>query len=176
MQALLNDLLDFDRSQLGLGIRVTPTPTDLAPICAEEIDEIRGAHPDRSVELEVSGNCRGLWDGGRIRQLLDNLVTNAINYGGPDTPVRVALVGGKHEVCLTVTNIGHIDQGALAQIFEPLKRGIGHEHTNDSGLGLGLYIASEIAKAHGGGIEATSDPSSTIFSVHLPRQRAPTKV
>jgi signal transduction histidine kinase len=175
MQALLNDLLDFNRSKLGLGIRVTPTPTDLAPLCAEEMDEIRAAHPDRPVELEVAGNCVGLWDGGRIRQLLDNLVTNAIHYGTPDTPVRVALVGGEDEVRLTVTNIGHVDQGTLARIFEPLKRGIGHDHTNDFGLGLGLYIASEITKAHGGRVEATSDASSTIFTVHLPRQSAPSK-
>jgi signal transduction histidine kinase len=176
MQALLNDLLDFNRIQLGLGIRVKQTPTDLASLCAEEIDEIRAAHLDHSVELEVAGNCHGLWDGGRIRQLLDNLVTNAINYGTPDTPVRVALVGGDDEVRLTVTNIGHIAEGTLALIFEPLKRGTGHDHTNDFGLGLGLYIASEIAKAHGGDIEAMSAASSTTFTVHLPRQRAPTKV
>jgi signal transduction histidine kinase len=176
MQGLLNDLLDFNRSKLGLGIRVTPTPTDLASLCSEEIDEIRAAHPDHSVELEVAGSCHGLWDGGRIRQLLDNLVTNAINYGAPGTSVRVALVGGEDEVRLTVTNSGHIDQGTLAQIFEPLKRGTGHDHTNDFGLGLGLYIASEIAKAHGGRVEVTSDASSTTFTVHLPRQGAPTKV
>jgi hypothetical protein len=104
--------------------------------------------------------------------LLGNLVTNAINYGAPDTAVRVGLVGGEDEVRLTVTNIGHIDQETLMQMFEPLKRGTGYEHTNDSGLGLGLYIASEIAKAHGGCIKATSDPSTTIFTVHLPRQTA----
>jgi hypothetical protein len=172
MQALLDDLLDFNRSKLGLGIRVTPTPTSLASVCAEEIDELRGGHPDRPVILEVAGNCHGLWDGGRIRQLLGNLVTNAINYGAPDTAVRVGLVGGEDEVRLTVTNIGHIDQETLMQMFEPLKRGTGYEHTNDSGLGLGLYIASEIAKAHGGCIKATSDPSTTIFTVHLPRQTA----
>ena len=172
MQALLNDLLDFNRVTLGLGIRVTRTPTDLASLCAEEIDQIRAAHPDHSVELEVAGNCHGVWDGGRIRQLLDNLVTNAINYGTPDTPVHVALAGGKDEVRLAVTNIGHIDQGTLAPIFEPLKRGTGHDHTNDFGLGLGLYIASEIAKAHGGTVEAMSEASSTTFTAHLPRRSA----
>ncbi len=86
MQALLNDLLDFNRAKLGLGIRVTQTPTDLAPLCAEEIDEIRAGHPDHPVELAVAGNCHGLWDGGRIRQLVGNLVTNAINHGARDEP------------------------------------------------------------------------------------------
>jgi signal transduction histidine kinase len=73
MQALLNDLLDFNRVTLGLGIRVTPTPTDLASLCAEELEGIRAAHPDHSVELEVpavatvygtadvSGNCSTTW-------------------------------------------------------------------------------------------------------------------
>ncbi len=172
MQALLDDLLDFNRIKLGLGIRVTPTPTDLASLCAEAIDEIRAAHLHHPVELEVAGNCHGLWDGGRIRQLLDNLVTNAIKYGAPDTPVRVALLGGEDNVRLTVTNIGQIDQATLAQMFDPLERGTGHEYTNDSGLGLGLYIASEIAKADSGSIEAMFDASSTTFAVHLPRQRA----
>jgi signal transduction histidine kinase len=80
--------------------------------------------------------------------LVGNLVTNAINHGALDEPVRVALLGVKDEVRLTVTNIGHMDQATVAQMFEPLKGGTGRE--NDSGLGLGLYIASEIAKAHGG--------------------------
>lgn len=173
MQDLLNDFLDFNRAKLGLGIRVTPTPTDLAAVCAEEVDEIRAGHPSHPVEVDVVGDCQGLWDGGRIRQLLGNLVTNAIKYGAPDKPVRVTLLGARNKVRLTVTNIGHIDEATLAQMIDPLERGTAREHTNDYGLGLGLYIASEIAKAHGGRVEATSDESSTTFTVHLPRQRAP---
>jgi hypothetical protein len=73
MQALLNDLLDFNRAKLGLGIRVTPTPTDLAPLCAEEIAEIRAGHPDHPVRLAVTGDCHGVWDGGRIRHWLATL-------------------------------------------------------------------------------------------------------
>jgi signal transduction histidine kinase len=172
MKALLNDLLDFNRTRLGLGIRVTPAAVDLTALCAEAIDEIRAGHPGQCVKLHLAGDCRGTWDGGRIQQLLGNLVTNAINYGTPGTTVDVALSGRENEVQLTVTNSGRIDQHALASIFEPLKRGTDNAHKNDSGLGLGLYIASEVAKAHGGSVEVVSRETITAFTVRLPRRNA----
>jgi signal transduction histidine kinase len=173
MQALLDDMLDFNRTRLGLGINVVPTEGDLARQVADELDLVRAVHPDRQLELDVVGDCHGVWDGRRLQQLLGNLVLNAIKYGDPDAPVHVSLRGEAAEVILEVKNSGAaIERSTLDQIFDPLQRGPNHRDRNvDSSLGLGLYIAREIAKAHGGGIDARSDEAETVFIVRLPRRQ-----
>jgi signal transduction histidine kinase len=172
MQALLDDLMDFNRTQLGLGIRISPSETDLEGMFADEVEQIRAAHPGREMQLEVSGDCHGEWDAGRLRQLLANLVLNAIKYGAGDKPVSVAVVGRQSDVRIEVRNEGPaIDPATLAHIFKPLERGERAGEGRDGSLGLGLYIASEIAKAHGGGIEVRSDDIETVFAVTLPRRR-----
>ena len=104
--------------------------------------------------------------------MVNNLVVNALNYGTPGHPVRVAVEGGEADVRVIVANSGHtIEPETLARIFEPLTRGPAQRQSKDSGLGLGLYIACEIAKAHGGKIEARSESMETVFTVHLPRRR-----
>lgn len=170
MKKLLDDQIDFSLTELGLGIRVSRQQVDLAPICAEELDQIRAAYAERELEMEVSGDCSGVWDSSRIQQLLNNLVVNAVHYGEPGEAIRVALRGGPKDVCLTVENAGEaIDGDTLAHLFEPMRRGNGRGAKKDSGLGLGLFIASEITKAHGGVIAANSKGRKTVFSVNLPK-------
>jgi signal transduction histidine kinase len=173
MQALLDDMLDFNRIKLGLGINIAPTAGDLAKQLTDELDLVRAVHPDRQVDLDVVGDCQGVWDGRRMQQLIGNLVLNAIKYGAPDAPVRVSVICDEAEVRLEVKNSGAaIERSTLARIFDPLQRGPNHQARNaDSSLGLGLYIAREIAKAHGGGIEARSDETETVFAVRLPRRQ-----
>ncbi|HEX5650387.1 MAG TPA: sensor histidine kinase [Steroidobacteraceae bacterium] len=175
MQKLLDDLIDFNRTELGLGIKVSPRDADLGQVCAEELEQIRAAYAERYVELDVSGDCRGYWDPDRIQQLLNNLVGNALHYGEPHAKVHVAVHGGESDVRLSVANTGKtIDGETLAHIFEPLRRGTDGVATNDSGLGLGLFIASEIARAHGGAIAAASEQGQTLFTVSLPKNRRAT--
>jgi signal transduction histidine kinase len=172
MKALLDDLLDFSRSKLGLGIRIAPTDVDVANLLAEGLDELRVAYPQHRLELEVSGNCTGLWDGLRLQQLLDNLVVNAIKYGSRDAPVRVVVTDQKTHLHIDVKNIGPaIDRATLDEMFNPLERGSKQPGRHDEvrSMGLGLYIAREIATAHGGTIDARSDDTETAFSVCLPR-------
>ncbi|CAE6723796.1 Adaptive-response sensory-kinase SasA [Paraburkholderia domus] len=174
MQALLNDMLDFNRTRLGLGVNIAPTDTDLEKLLSDELDLLRAAHPDRRVDLDVAGDCRGVWDGRRLQQLLENLVLNAIKYGAPDAPVRVVMTGEARDVRFEVRNHGPaIERMTLARIFDPLQRGLNQEgsYNADGNLGLGLYIAREIAKAHGGEIEARSDEAETVFAVRLPRRQ-----
>ncbi len=171
MNSLLDDLCDFNRTKLGLGINIAPDDVDLAEVVGDTVDQLRTAHPACRVELEVKGNVQGVWDGLRLQQLLSNLVLNAIRYGAPDKPVRVVVTGHDAEVSLEVSNSGPaIDRLTLERIFDPLKRGPDQENKNADGLGLGLYIASEIAKAHHGSIEARSDQAETAFEVRLPRR------
>jgi signal transduction histidine kinase len=172
MKSLLDDLVDFNRTTLGLGISVEPSPVNLAALFAEEVELQRGAHPAQRFDLAVEGVSDGLWDGMRLQQLLGNLLRNAAKYGARDTPIGVNLQGGEGEVRFEVVNLGPpIEPGSLDSLFNPLQRG-SHRADRDASasLGLGLYIAREIAKAHGGEISATSDPGGTVFSVRLPRR------
>jgi signal transduction histidine kinase len=172
MQTLLDDLVDFNRTKLGLGLNVMPSDIDLAAVVTDELEQLRGAYPNRQIELTATGDHRGRWDGARLQQLARNLVLNAIKYGSPDTLIHVVLSGKKADIRLEVTNSGPtIDASALSQIFDPLKRGSAQGGNPDAreGLGLGLFIVREIAKAHGGEVEARSDGGETTFAVRLPR-------
>ncbi len=173
MKALLDDLVDFNRTKLGLGINVALADIDLAAVFADELEQLRGAHPGRPIELEVVGDTQGCWDGQRLQQLLRNLVVNAIKYGAPDAPIRVVLTGEEADVRIQVTNSGPaIDGSALDRIFDPLQRGpaAGNSSGTDGGLGLGLYIVREVARAHEGEVDVRSDEGETVFAVRLPRR------
>ena len=100
---------------------------------ADELEQLRAAHPDRRIELTTSPDNRGRWDGARLQQLLRNLVSNAIKYGSPDKPVRVALRGEQADLFLEVTNSGPtIDPSDVRTIFDPLERGAAHRESDDA--------------------------------------------
>jgi signal transduction histidine kinase len=175
LKALLDDLLDFNRSKLGLGITISPGAVDLAESFSSELEQLRVANPGRSIALEVRGDASGVWDMNRLNQLLGNLVVNALKYGAFGSPIKVVLTGFPGEVIFAVHNQGpQIERSMLALIFKPLRRGPSHQFVSstDSSLGLGLYIAREIAVAHGGDIAAKSDQNETVFTVRLPRLSA----
>ena len=168
LQALLDDLVDFSRTNLGVGINIVPSAVDLGGLCAETVEEIRGSHPDARLDLVVVGDCRGWWDGKRVQQLLSNLVTNAVHYGARDEVIRILVRGEDADVFIEVANCGQpIDPATLSHIFEPLKRGLAPP--DQFNIGLGLFIVCEIAKGHGGTVEVRSDAIETAFCVRLPR-------
>lgn len=147
MKALLDDLTDFNRTTLGLGINVVRVDLDLAALFADELEQLRGAHPGRQIVLEIVGDTRGFWDGLRLQQLLRNLVCNAIQYGAADAPIHVVFTGDAEDVTIEVKNSGPaIEKENLDHLFDPLRRGFGQDSGDDSGpgLGLGLYIVREI--------------------------------
>ena len=172
LKVLLDDLLDFNRTKLGLGFTISPAPVDLAEGFLAEIEQLKVAHSGRSIALEASGDVSGVWDINRLNQLLGNLVVNAIKYGAFSSSIRVVLEGLPAEVRFAVHNHGpKIEQSMLTQIFEPLKRGSDNQFVSgtEGSFGLGLYIAREIAVAHHGNISAKSDENETVFIVRLPR-------
>jgi len=170
MQRLLDDLVDFSRTNMGMGISISPTPVDAGEVAVDKLEQICAAFPHRKLEWEVSGDLRGLYDAHRLQQMIGNLVENAIKHGAPGEPVRVRMLGGDSDLLLEVRNFGPpIDPSFMVHMFEPLLRGPKPaNHPDAGGLGLGLYIAREIAKAHRGEIEARSDATETVFSVRLP--------
>jgi signal transduction histidine kinase len=172
LKVLLDDLLDFNRTKLGLGITISPAPVDLAEGFLAEIEQLKVAYSGRSIALEASGDVSGVWDINRLNQLLGNLVVNAIKYGAFSSSIRIVLEGLPAEVRFAVHNHGpKIEQSMLTQIFEPLKRGSDNQFVSgtEGSFGLGLYIAREIALAHHGNISAKSDENETVFIVRLPR-------
>lgn len=172
LNALLDDLLDFNRTKLGLGIVINPLPVDGARVFMDELSLLRVAHSQRQLDLKIDGDAHAVWDAMRMRQVLSNLVVNAIKYGADDSPVHVALGGDADHVRFEVSNKGPvIDQAILDNIFDPLRRVMGQDDRYDGrySLGLGLYIARQIVEAHGGVIDARSDELQTVFAVRTPR-------
>jgi signal transduction histidine kinase len=131
------------------------------------IAELQTSFPDRVIETDFSHSECVKCDRARISQLLSNLVANALTYSAPGTPVRARtrIVDGVFE--LKVVNHGEpIPPEAMSRLFSPYERGA--VRPSQQGLGLGLYIASEIARAHGGTLTATSTAEETCFTLTIP--------
>lgn len=170
---LVDDVLDFARGRLGGGILLNVQPVaDLTASLTHVVSEIHGAHPSRQIQLRI-GNVQGIHcDPDRIAQLLSNLVANAIHHGADDGPVEVRADTLEGVFVLGVHNLGKpIEAAVQAQLFQPFsRRGTG---SPQSGLGLGLYIANQIAVAHGGRMEVlSSHEAGTLFTFRLPLQPA----
>ena len=168
MAKLIDDVLDLARGRLGGGIHVERELQDqLDAQLVNIIAEMRSAHPDRSIEAEIALAEPVACDPARIAQLLSNLMSNALAHGDPASPVRV--VGGTQdgEFRLSVANYGEpIPENRRDRLFQPFTRG---ERGNpNKGLGLGLYIAAEIARAHDGRIEVESTGRETRFTLSIP--------
>jgi len=171
MGRIIADLLSYTRTRLGHGLPVSPRPASLETLVRKVVDELSSVNPGRTIEIDVQGDVAGEWDPDRLEQVASNLVSNAVDHGDPAAPVRVALRGEGPEVELSVSNSGPgIPPEVLEHLFEPFSRGPEATSRRSSGLGLGLYIAREIVRAHGGEVSATSG-TETVVSVRLPRSR-----
>jgi signal transduction histidine kinase len=170
MRQLLDDLLDYSRASLELGIPIAPASTDLALACQEEVELQRVAWPENAIGLSTEGPTQGVWDASRLKQVLGNLIANAAKYGDPGTPVTVRLVGKDDEVVLSVENTGPaIAADGRQSLFQPLQRGAhGDARTERTSLGLGLFIVRQIVRAHGGTVSVSSADGKTVFKVTLP--------
>lgn len=168
IQHIVGDLLDLSREREGAGIPIEPKPTDLRNICRQIIDELEAIARDRQITFDCVVDGAGAWDEHRILQAVSNLASNAVQHGTPGSPVRLRLTGDTHRVAVEVHNQGTIPIEILPRLFEPFRSGRNHTHRGD-GLGLGLFIAKAIARAHGGGLEVDSSDGSTTFRLVLPR-------
>ncbi|NNU66782.1 PAS domain-containing sensor histidine kinase [Rhizobium sp. WYCCWR 11152] len=167
MSALIDNVLDFARGRLGGGITLERRAEHLEPLLRQVIEELRFSHLDRAIEVTIEFDGPINCDSGRIGQLVSNLLANALTHGTPDEPVRLsaATVDGKLE--LWIANGGApISSDAMTRLFQPFFTG--EAGTSQRGLGLGLHIASEIARAHGGTITVSSDDKETRFTFVMP--------
>jgi PAS domain S-box-containing protein len=170
MLEMIDTLLDFTRVRFVGKVPISRAQADLAEISAAVIDEAHLTRPDRAIELAVHGDPHGEWDPARLSQTISNLVSNAISYGRNETPVQVSIEAEGRDVDVKVHNEGQpIPADQLPDLFEPFHRGRG-EDRSPGGLGLGLYIAQQIARAHEGSLSVEStEQDGTTFTLHVPR-------
>lgn len=178
---MVTDLLEYTRTRLGRGIDVQPKPGDFATLCNEAFDEVCTAYPERVLRAEIPDHLPCDFDAPRMRQVLTNLLTNAVHHGDAAFPVIIVVSSDSEQVTTVVMNQGRpIPPDAMQVIFNPLVQVAAeasepHERPATS-LGLGLYIAREIVGGHGGTIVVTSSAEKgTAFRVRLPVTMAEAK-
>jgi sigma-B regulation protein RsbU (phosphoserine phosphatase) len=169
MASLIDNILDFARGRLGAGITLNLSSEPLGPTLQQVVDELQSTHPEAIIKTDLALTRTVPADAERIGQLLSNLLGNALTYGALNEPITVtAKTEGQFE--LAVCNAGEqIAPATMGRLFLPFSRG--EVRASQQGLGLGLYIASEIAKAHGGEILVTSTPEKTCFRLLMPLER-----
>lgn len=167
MATMIENVLDFARGRLGGGISLQRSAVDLEGTIRQVTDELRTANPGRSIsevyDLPPRVNC----DAARISQMISNLVSNALTHGDPATFVAIESLVREDELEIAVKNGGEpIPADKMKTLFEPFSYEAGSAPRK--GLGLGLFIASQIAKSHGGTLTASSTANETKFTFRMP--------
>ena len=172
MRELLDNLLAYNRAQMGVGFEVQKVDVDLAQACNEEVEILRASLPASRILFHAPPSLVGCFDAGRIREALSNLVVNASKYGTPGGDILIDLRDESSLVEITVQNPGApIAREAFDLMFEPLRRaGATEGDAERASLGLGLFVVKQIVQAHGGTIRGESSDGRTSFMMCLPKQ------
>lgn len=164
---LITNTMDFARTRLGEGIVLTITPVLLKPVIDHVIEELMSVWPSKIITCSITLPEPIPCDAARLAQLVSNLLANAITHGATDQPISVEAGCRQGMLYISVCNEGDpIDPLQLNDIFQPFRREQKYSTANGQrhGLGLGLYISSEIAKAHKGALSVTSTAEQTCFT------------
>ncbi|AKM07238.1 PAS domain-containing sensor histidine kinase [Pelagerythrobacter marensis] len=172
---LIDDVMDFARGRLGGGLAVQKiADAPLQETLEQVLAESRAIAPRREFQVSMALDRAVDCDPARIGQLASNLLGNAISHGAPDLPIVLEAHTTNDEFRLSIANGGDpIPADARDRLFEPFYRADFRE--GQKGLGLGLFIASEIARLHGGALDVVSDENETRFTLAIPR-RDPTAI
>jgi signal transduction histidine kinase len=173
LSGMLADLRDFTRTRLGGFLVVQRELCDVADLVRNVVGELESAYPNRRITVECCGNLMASVDRKRVSQLLSNLVGNALQHGDESSDVQVSASREAEAITIEVRNAGPaIEPALIKRLFDPLSSR--KAQSDNSHLGLGLYIARQIALAHGGSIDVESSADAgTRFAVRLPAQAAP---
>jgi phosphoserine phosphatase RsbU/P len=174
MRQIIHSIIDYTYAQRDGVPIVVRDGADCHGVCERVIQEFQLLHPERVILYEAEGNPRGTWDEGRLEQVVQNLLGNALKYGAAGSPVDVRWSHvGDHvngDLVLSVHNEGTpIAPELLPHVFEPYRSGERQGTSDPGSMGLGLFIVREIVRAHGGETSVESDAQhGTTFTVRLP--------
>lgn len=169
MQGLIDNLLDFAKGHLGEGLRLELSDNKLAlkKLLRQVSKEIKTVDTEHEIKLNIDLIDDVHCDINRICQLYSNLLGNAMKHGAIDKPIVTDILSQNGIFSIKVTNSGDkIPDERILNLFKPFFTT--NASNNKSGLGLGLYISSEIAKAHGGKMEVSSTNEQTVFEFTMP--------
>jgi signal transduction histidine kinase len=184
MSRMVDDVIDITHARIGQGIPSVPVKCVMGEIVEEAVAELRLAHPDRDLRVELTGDSSGTWDRARVLQVVSNLLSNALEHGRDPVIVRVTEAPERRAVILAVENRGApIPPATLARLFEPFRQGpppigpLGQLGAIEGAstaagrepAGLGLYIVQQVAASHGAQLEVTSTEDGTTFEITWPR-------
>jgi len=171
MSRTIRDLLEYTRTRLGRGIPIKAEPASVEGIVRDSLREVGAGYPQRSFRVETDKDLVAFVDSARLQQAITNLLSNAVEHGRQGSVVDVIARKDAASVAIEVTNDGPtIAPDVLQVIFDPLLQPeTGQAPARSSKqLGLGLFIAREIALGHGGTIEARSAQKRTTFTIRIP--------
>jgi light-regulated signal transduction histidine kinase (bacteriophytochrome) len=175
MQRMIGQVLDMSRIDRGLSLGIDLHPVDLAALVEDMVEEARLAYPTIAYELNIDlhtvGHAFVLADGGRLGQVISNLLSNARHHGEPNQPITIRLAP-QADAGLAVLEIANasapIPAETEAALFNPFKRSSLNNPRNRTGMGLGLYIAQQIVREHEGEIDYRHEGGRVVFAVRLP--------
>jgi PAS domain S-box-containing protein len=175
MRHIIHSVIDYTYAERdGMVPIVARDGADMHSVCERVLQEFRFLNPDREIAYEAEGNPLGKWDEGRLEEVLQNLISNALKYGAARSPVRVSWRRSSEDAAadlvLTVHNEGPpIAPELLPVVFEPFRSTEQHDRSGTGSMGLGLFIVREIVRAHHGEVSVDSDAEhGTTFTVKLP--------
>jgi signal transduction histidine kinase len=168
MTEMVSQLLDFTRTRLGSGFEIKKQRREVVAFVQEILSDFAVTHPERELVRDFPERVNADFDTDRVRQAILNLLNNAGAYAPPQTPIVTRIARQPGALSITVENGGPpIADDVRDALFNPFARA--RKSGKSGGLGLGLYIAQEIAKAHGGAVTFTSDEDATRFTLRLPQ-------
>jgi light-regulated signal transduction histidine kinase (bacteriophytochrome) len=169
MQRMIGQVLDMSRIDRGQTLGIDLQPVDLAALACDMVEEARLAYPTIVYDVHTVGPAFVLADGGRLGQVISNLLSNARHHGEPNQPITIRLAPRDGVAVLEIANAGApIPAETEATLFNPFKRSALNNPRNRTGMGLGLYIAQQIVREHEGEIDYRHEDGQVVFAVRLP--------
>ena len=170
MSQMVHDLLEYTRSNLGAGIPLELEEANLAQIIRASLAEVQAGYPQRSFRIDTE-DLTAKVDPTRMQQAITNLLINAVQHGDSTSPVELVARYVGDATLVEIKNKGdRIPASVLQAIFDPVVQleAVQRNPRRSASLGLGLFIAREIAQGHGGTIEAESSDEATTFTIRIP--------
>jgi signal transduction histidine kinase len=174
LHRLGRNVLQLDPAASSVELPLDLKPIDLVDLIKRMLPSFRLQGPDREFESHYEADLPPIWgDAERLRDVLDNLISNAVKYSAPFSSIIISMQRDDDQIRVSVTNFGSIiPAGDEERVFTKFYRGNGH---SQPGCGLGLYLTRRLVEQHGGRIWAESSPAktTTFHFTLLPAESVP---